>query len=48
MLLKALRRSRELGYTLNDIHNTTGATTLGLPIVNRYGDPFAAISIGAI
>jgi DNA-binding IclR family transcriptional regulator len=47
-LLKALRRSRELGYALNDIHNTTGATTLSLPIVNRYGDPFAAISIGAI
>lgn len=48
LLLKALKRSRELGYALNDIHNTTGATTLGLPIVNRYGDPFAAISIGAI
>jgi DNA-binding IclR family transcriptional regulator len=47
-LLKALRRSRELGYALNDIHNTTGATTLSLPIVNRYGEPFAAISIGAI
>lgn len=47
-LLKALERSRELGYALNDIHNTAGATTLGLPIVNRYGDPFAAISIGAI
>jgi len=48
LLLKALRRSRALGYALNDIHNTTGATTLGLPILNRYGDPFAAISIGAI
>lgn len=47
-LLKALKRSRELGYALNDVHNTAGATTLGLPIVNRYGDPFAAISIGAI
>lgn len=47
-LLKALKRSRALGYALNDIHNTTGATTLSLPIVNRYGDPFAAISIGAI
>ena len=48
LLLKALKRSRALGYALNDIHNTTGATTLSLPIVNRYGDPFAAISIGAI
>jgi DNA-binding IclR family transcriptional regulator len=47
-LLKALRRSRELGYALNDIHNTTGAVTLGLPVTNRYGEPFAAISIGAI
>ena len=47
-LLKALKRSRELGYALNDVHNTEGATTLGLPVVNRYGDPFAAISIGAI
>ena len=27
---------------------STSATTLGLPCVNRYGDPFAAISIGAI
>src|SRR3972149_5990065 len=48
LVRKALSRSRALGYALNDIHNTTGATTLGLPIVNRYGDPFAAISIGAI
>lgn len=47
-LLKALRRSRELDYALNDVHNTTGATTLSLPIVNRYGYPLAAISIGAI
>lgn len=48
LLLTALRRSRDLGYALNDIHNTTGATTLGLPILNRYGHPIAAISIGAI
>lgn len=48
LLLRALDRSRKLGYALNDTHNTAGAITLGLPIVNRYGDPFAAISIGAI
>lgn len=48
LVRKALSRSRSLGYALNDIHNTAGVTTLGLPIVNRYGDPFAAISIGAI
>lgn len=48
LVRKALGRSRSLGYALNDVHNTAGATTLGLPIVNRYADPFAAISIGAI
>jgi DNA-binding IclR family transcriptional regulator len=47
-LQKALRRSRDLGYALNDIHNTAGVTTLSLPIGNRYGHPVAAISIGAI
>jgi DNA-binding IclR family transcriptional regulator len=47
-LLKALKRSRELGYALNDSHIVTGATTLGLPIQNSDGHPFAAISIGAI
>jgi DNA-binding IclR family transcriptional regulator len=47
-LLKALRRSRDLGYALNETHNTAGVTTMGLPIVNRHGQPFAAITIGAI
>lgn len=47
-LLKALGRSRKLGYALNDIHDTIGVTTLSLPVVNRYGRPFAAISVGAI
>lgn len=48
LVLRALARSRQLGYALNDRHTTTGATTLGLPVVNRYGHPIAAISIGAI
>lgn len=48
LLMKALRRSQQLGYALNDSHITAGATTLGLPIVNRYGHPFAAISMAAI
>ena len=48
LLLRSLDRSRKLGYALNDTHNTAGAITLGLPCVNRHGDPFAAISIGAI
>lgn len=47
-LLKALARSRELGFAWNDSHIVPGAATLGLPIQNRYGHPFAAITIGAI
>lgn len=47
-LHKALKRSRELGYAWNDAYLTVGAGTLGLPIVNRYGHPFAAITVGAI
>jgi DNA-binding IclR family transcriptional regulator len=47
-LLKALKRSRDLGYAWNDSHIVAGAATLGLPIQNRYGHPFAAITIGAI
>ena len=47
-LLRALKRSRELGYAWNNTYIRVGAATVGLPIVNRYGQPFAAISIGAI
>lgn len=43
-----LKRARELGYALNDNHITPGATSIGLPIISRYGQPFAALSIGAI
>lgn len=48
VLHKTLQRSRKLGYALNDSHIIAGATTLGLPIVNRYGHPFAALSMAAI
>ena len=48
VLQKTLQRSRKLGYALNDSHIIAGATTLGLPIVNRYGHPFAALSMAAI
>jgi DNA-binding IclR family transcriptional regulator len=48
LLHKALQRSRKLGYALNDTHIIAGATTLGLPIVNRYGHPFASLSMAAI
>lgn len=47
-LLGLLKRARELDYALNDIHITPGATSIGLPVISRYGRPFAAISIGAI
>lgn len=43
-----LERARKLGYALNDNHITAGATSIGLPIISRYGQPFAAISVGAI
>ena len=47
-VLKALKRSKEMGYGLNEFQKGIGVTTLSLPIVNRFGHPFAAISIGAI
>lgn len=43
-----LKRCRELGYALNDAHITPGATSVGLPIRSRSGEPLVAISIGAI
>jgi DNA-binding IclR family transcriptional regulator len=46
--MRMLARARALGYALNDIHITPGASSLGMPIVNRWGHPFAAISVGAI
>ncbi len=46
--MRMLTRARTLGYALNDIHITPGASSLGMPIVNRWGHPFAAISVGAI
>ncbi|AEF88684.1 transcriptional regulator, IclR family [Delftia sp. Cs1-4] len=45
--MKLLQRSRQLGYALNK-RGTAAAITLGLPIVNRYGHPFAGIAIAAI
>ena len=47
-LLEALEHSRTLGYAWNDAHLADGAATLGLPIINRYGHPFATITVGAI
>ncbi len=47
-LLGLIRRAKELGYALNDRQETPGAISLGLAIMNPYGPPYAAISIGAI
>lgn len=47
-LMRMIRRSKELGYALNDAQLTPGATSVGLPIRSRFGEPFLAISIGAI
>ncbi len=47
-LLRMVKRSRERGYAVNDVHITPGASSVGLPVVNRWGHPFAAISVGAI
>jgi DNA-binding IclR family transcriptional regulator len=47
-LVRLLKRSRESGYALNDHHMTDGAVSIGMPIVNPYGDPYASISVGAI
>lgn len=47
-LLGMVRRARTLGYALNDMQATPGAMSVGLPIPNPRGSPFAAVSIGAI
>ncbi len=47
-LLRMLQRARKLGFALNDAHITPDAISVGLALPNRYGDPFLAISIGAI
>lgn len=47
-VMSRIRRSKELGYALNDRQETPGAVSMGLAIPNPHGPPFAAISIGAI
>jgi DNA-binding IclR family transcriptional regulator len=47
-LLRLLKRSRELGYSLNDDHIAAGAVSMGLPVLNPFGEPFGSISVGAI
>jgi len=43
-----VRRAREVGYVFNNRQVTPGAMSIGLPIMDPYGPPIGAISIGAI
>ncbi|MCL4744241.1 MAG: IclR family transcriptional regulator [Burkholderiaceae bacterium] len=47
-LMNMINRCKELGYAVNDVHITPGASSVGLPIRSRFSEPFLAISIGAI
>ena len=46
--LGMIARAKQLGYALNDRQETPGVISIGLPVTNRYGPPYAAISVGAI
>lgn len=48
ILTHMIGRSKQLGYALNDRQETPGVISIGLPVSNRYGPPYAAISVGAI
>ncbi len=48
VLMKLLKRCQDRGFALNDSQVTPGATSVGLPIRSRSGEPVLAISIGAI
>lgn len=48
VVLDMIKRSRALGFVLNDLQVTPGAISLGQFIANPCGPSYAAISIGAI
>ena len=48
ILMGMIGRSKQLGYALNDRQETPGVISIGLRVTNRYGPPYAAISVGAI
>ncbi len=48
IVTQMIARSKQLGYALNDRQETPGVISVGLPVMNRYGPPYAAISVGAI
>lgn len=45
---KAVRKSREVGYAVNDDDVLQGVSAIGFPIHIGAGQPFAAISIAAV
>lgn len=47
-VLKRLNQARRRGYALNEFRTSINTRTVSLRIVNRFGYPFAAITIGAI
>jgi len=47
-VVSMIERARRIGYVLNDRQITLGAMSVGLPVLNPHGPPFAAISVGAI
>jgi len=46
-VLKAVAEARQRGYAVHEFRTSIGITTVSLP-VNRFGAPFAAISVGAV
>ena len=48
VVMKLLKRCRDLGFALNDAQVTPGSTSVGLPIRSRSEEPVLAVSIGAI
>ena len=47
-VLEMIKRSRALGFALNDQQVTPEAISVGLSITTAHGPPYGAISIGAI
>jgi len=47
-MMQMLKRSRALGFALNDASLTPDAVSVGLALPSRYGEPSLAVSIGAI
>jgi DNA-binding IclR family transcriptional regulator len=48
IVVNMIGRAKQLGFALNDRQETPGVISIGVPVANRYGPPYAAISVGAI